>query len=245
MTRSLYLRLAAPVMTWGGSRVTPKDVDTAKIPTRTALEGLLAACLGVRRDQQFPAWLAGLRIAARQEHRPIIASDFQTIGPGEHALEHLQKFARMTRAKKPGPNDIVTRVDAGGNKFVIARRHLQDTEYLVSIRAGSGQDEAVVDTIHAAVHDPVFSPYLGRKANAPTFPLLIGVAEAGLITTAPAIRRPDDRDQDSVRTVSLASIAHTIEPEQRLEGIPVLDKTDWMTWWADHREPHATVEERP
>jgi CRISPR system Cascade subunit CasD len=231
--RSLYLRLAAPVITWGGSRVTPRRVDTAKVPTRTALEGMLAGCLGVPRGDQYPEWLSGLIISARQEHAPRVATDFQTVGAGVNSVDYLDRMARMTGGKGPARKDLLPQVDPQGNAFIINRQHLQDTEFLVSIRPGAGQDPGLVDTLYAAVHDPVFSPYLGRKANVPTFPFLMGVGEASLLTEAPVIRRRRDAD---TREVTLYPISHTTETGTTLPGIPTLAKQEWMDWWADHTE---------
>lgn len=235
VSRALFLRFSAPVMTFGTARISAHEISTSHIPTRTAVEGMIAGCLGIGRDQERPAWISQLSICARQETLPELATDYQTVGVGENAAGYGRRMRQMLSGEEAVQEDLIADVGSGVHKYIIHRDTLQDADYLVSIKAGEGQDEAVVDQLFEAFLDPVFSPYLGRKANPPQFPFLIGVAESGLIATAPTIRRPDDEGQ--TRTVRIYEVLHAADMDGR-GGIPapVVTMKDWMKWWSERIE---------
>ncbi|WP_436800660.1 transposase-like zinc-binding domain-containing protein [Trueperella pyogenes] len=50
---------------------------------------------------------------------------------------------------------------------------------------------------HRPIHDPVFSPYLGRKAFAPAFPFVLGMGDASAIYEIPSLRKPKRHSGDA------------------------------------------------
>ena len=75
---SLLLRLAAPLQSWGSdSKFEPRKTD--REPTKSGVVGLLAAALGLRRDDtEGLARLNGLRFAVRADQEGSLLVDFHT-----------------------------------------------------------------------------------------------------------------------------------------------------------------------
>lgn len=75
---TLLLRLAAPLQSWGSdSKFETRKTD--REPTKSGVVGLLAAALGLRRDDtEGLARLNGLRIAVRADQEGSLLVDFHT-----------------------------------------------------------------------------------------------------------------------------------------------------------------------
>ena len=73
---TLLLRLAAPLQAWGADSKF-ETRKTAREPTKSGVIGLLAAALGLRRDETEPLTrLAGLRFGVRVEREGQLLVDF-------------------------------------------------------------------------------------------------------------------------------------------------------------------------
>ncbi|OLT21195.1 type I-E CRISPR-associated protein Cas5/CasD [Pseudonocardia sp. CNS-139] len=73
---ALLLRLAAPLQSWGtSSRFTRRGTD--RVPSKSAVIGLLAAAEGIRRTESIEH-LLDLRFAVRTEQSGQVERDFQT-----------------------------------------------------------------------------------------------------------------------------------------------------------------------
>lgn len=155
MKTFLVLKLQGVMQAWGGH--TYEDFrHTELIPTRSALLGLLAACLGIDRNDsdRLEALAASVLIAVRMDREPLRITDFHTV----------------MEARK---------VDGKPNKFpVVSRReYLCDAEYTVSleIREDAAYD---ADALRQALEKPVYTPFLGRRSCPISRPLLEGIVEA-------------------------------------------------------------------
>ena len=75
---TLLLRLAAPLQSWGSdSKFETRKTD--REPTKSGVVGLLAAALGLRRDDtEGLARLNGLRFAVRADQEGSLLVDFHT-----------------------------------------------------------------------------------------------------------------------------------------------------------------------
>ena len=72
----LLMRLAAPMQSWGASsRFTRRE--TEMMPTKSGVIGMLAAALGIGRDEPLTRF-AGLRFGVRIDQPGTIMSDFHT-----------------------------------------------------------------------------------------------------------------------------------------------------------------------
>jgi CRISPR system Cascade subunit CasD len=165
MARFLILRLDGPMQAWGTH--TYEDYRPSNLfPTRSALVGLLGACLGIDRgDRKSLDLLAqsldftvrvdrmGWRPERSEGHcqvkkTPVKMTDYHTV------LE----ARRANRSPKPGET-IETR-----------REYLFDASFTVAV--GERRDAGLgLDSIAAALKKPVYTPFLGRRSCPITRPL--------------------------------------------------------------------------
>lgn len=174
---SLYLRLAGPYQSWAGARATGNHVNTAEIPTRSGITGLIAAALGAPRGQ-WPEWLEELDIVVRVDNAGRIEKDFQTINPRPEAQAFVERIWAASGQTGKAPSSFTP--DAQKGTSIVRRTYLAGAEFIVRV-----SHPEHLGTLAAAFAEPGFSPYLGRKAFAPSFPLLLGVGDDDLLEKAP------------------------------------------------------------
>jgi len=198
MTSTLLLRLAAPRQSWGG-HATQMYRPTEKVPTRTGLEGLLHAALGVARGESSPL-VTGLVMHVRVDRAGTVEEDYHAVTPPPADIAaSRQRAMRLSTRQKTRRTDFTVPLGAGtawivpgGIQPMISRRaYLADAEF---IAAFTGDDAAIAE-LDDAVRRPVFTPYLGRQAFAPAYPFHLGVRPGDGLTvlehlpsTAPAGR---------------------------------------------------------
>jgi len=158
MRRFLALKLQGVMQAWGGH--TYEDFrHTEMIPTRSALLGLLAACLGIdRKDTEALQTLAAsVRIAVRADR-------------AKHEPQRITDFHTVMEARK---------VDGKPNKFpVVSRReYLCDALYTVLIEVSKDR-EWTLERIREALEKPVYTPFLGRRSCPISRPLFEAEIEA-------------------------------------------------------------------
>ncbi|MDR3209089.1 MAG: type I-E CRISPR-associated protein Cas5/CasD [Oscillospiraceae bacterium] len=146
---TLLLRLAAPLQAWGLSRFNSRT--TEREPTKSGVIGLLAASLGIRRDEPLDELLP-LKFAVRVDQPGTFLRDFQT--------------AKATNEKNPTVTD---------------RYYLQDAVFVAAVEG----DGALLARLEAALLNPAFPLYLGRRACPPELPLVLGIRE---LTAEDALR---------------------------------------------------------
>lgn len=145
---TLLLRLCGPLQAWGVQSHF-QTRDTGTEPSKSGVVGLLAAALG--RDWSADITdIARLRLGVRVDQEGTLTPDLHTIADVRRANGDLK------------PRDITT------------RWYLADARFLVGL---SGELE-LLQTLHAALADPVWPLYLGRKACVPGEPPWL---EAGLL----------------------------------------------------------------
>lgn len=162
MPRYLMLKLAGPMQAWGGHSY--EDLRPShNFPTRSGLLGLLAACLGVDRDdaERQQDLARSLEFTVRSDWRkkkPVVKlADFHTV------LD-----ARKVDGK-PNPYPVVSR-----------REYLFDAQFTVAV-AHSGQGSFTLDEVESALRKPVYTPFLGRRSC----PLARPLFEAGVEAESP------------------------------------------------------------
>ncbi|MBN1135026.1 MAG: type I-E CRISPR-associated protein Cas5/CasD, partial [Anaerolineae bacterium] len=145
----LLLRLAGPMQSWGvQSRFTVRD--TGLEPSKSGVVGLLCAALGRKRTEPV-ADLVALTMGVRADQEGTMARDFHTAGR-EGILRASGKVERK-------------------NLVVSTRYYLADARFLVGLE---GQDLGLLRDLHAALRDPHWPLYLGRKAFVPGEPVWLG-----------------------------------------------------------------------
>jgi CRISPR system Cascade subunit CasD len=138
----LLLRLAGPMQSWGvQSRFGVRD--TGLEPSKSGVIGLLCAALGRRRHESVDD-LAHLSMGVRVDQEGILARDF-------HTAMHVLKAGGGIKDTEPS-----------------TRYYLSDARFLVGL---AGDDLSLLGRLQAALRDPVWPLYLGRKAFVPGEPI--------------------------------------------------------------------------
>jgi CRISPR system Cascade subunit CasD len=142
---TLLLRLVGPMQSWGTtSRFDERD--TGKEPSKSGVIGLVAAALGIDRENWADLEpICRLRMGVRHDRRGVPRRDYQT---------------------------AQSVISADGSKIhetaVTTRQYLADAAFLVGL---SGEDRTLLGRIHQALADPVWPLALGRKSYVPSEPI--------------------------------------------------------------------------
>lgn len=138
---TLLLRLSGPMQSWGlQSHFTIRD--TGREPSKSGLLGLVCAALGIpREDDAALMELVPLRMGVRVDREGKLSRDYHT------ALNVLKSGGGI---KNTEPS---------------TRYYLADAAFLVGLE---GNDLALLERIQAAIINPVWPVFLGRKAFVPS-----------------------------------------------------------------------------
>ncbi|NCJ05360.1 type I-E CRISPR-associated protein Cas5/CasD [Synechococcales cyanobacterium C] len=149
---TLLMRLRAPMMSWGDHSQFGHR-DSRREPTKSAVIGLLCAALG------RPRWepvhdLAALKMGVRVNKEGVLQRDYHTV----------QDNMR----------------DDGGkvNTTLSDRYYVADADYLVGLE---GSPE-LLSQLDAALQNPHWQLYLGRKSFIPSHPIRVGVVNLPLLS---------------------------------------------------------------
>ena len=168
--RFLVFRLYAPLSSWGDVAV-GEVRPTANYPSQSAVLGLLAAALGLRRDDE-DAHLAlrdgvGIVIGVLEEGR--LLRDYHTAQvPGRSSLK--KRPHRTRQDEMAVPKDEL-------NTILSTRDYRESAVSLVAIWEKPGA-AYTVGTIQQALLKPTFTLYLGRKSCPAALPLVPTIVEA-------------------------------------------------------------------
>lgn len=139
---TLLLRLVGPMQSWGTtSRFDHRD--TGKEPSKSGVIGLLAAALGIDRDD----WtnlepICGLAMGVRHDRAGEPKRDYQT------ALKIVSADGKKTHPTA-----------------VTKRDYLADAAFLVGL---ASEDHGLLKRTHAALRDPRWPLALGRRSYVPS-----------------------------------------------------------------------------
>lgn len=145
----LILRLEGALQSWGENAKWDAR-DTAALPTKSGIVGLLACALGWGRgDVRIAALYDKIQIAIRADRPGVRLTDYHTVTG--HPLRNAEGKPRST-----------------GNTIVTKRQYLQDASFLVVLQT----EEETVRMLEQALRHPVWCVYLGRKSCVPSRPVL-------------------------------------------------------------------------
>lgn len=144
---TLLLRLVGPMQSWGTtSRFDQRD--TGKEPSKSGVIGLLAAAMGIDREN-WPDLepLTRLAMGVRHDRPGVPKRDYQTAGCAT--------------------SDTIIKADGKPSKdgVVSQRFYLADAAFLVGLE---GDDRVLLDHVHGALSNPVWPLALGRKSYVPS-----------------------------------------------------------------------------
>ena len=161
---TLLLRLTGPMQSWGTtSRFDQRD--TGKEPSKSGVVGLLAAALGIDRNN----WedlepLTRLTMGVRHDRPGVLKRDYQT----------AQNIISADRSKVH-------------ETAVTTRDYLADAVFLVGLE---GRDRQLLERAQAALQSPVWPLALGRKSYVPAESVWLedGLIDAPLLTALTTYR---------------------------------------------------------
>ncbi len=148
---TLLLRLIGPMQSWGiTSRFGQRD--TGKEPSKSGVIGLIAAALGIDRENWADLEpLTRLAMGTRHDRPGIPKREYQTAGCA----------ATDTIIKADG-----TQSRNGG--VVSHRYYLADAAFLVGLEC---RERSLLERAHEALRDPVWPLALGRRSYIPSEPI--------------------------------------------------------------------------
>lgn len=170
----LVFQLYGPLASWGAAAV-GEARPTADHPGRSALIGLIAAALGIRRDDAAGQQSLGrsLQFGVKQMTPGTLVRDFHTI----QVPKRNRKMQYMTRKEE---------LAFPGNRLntIISRREYRcDGLWYVAVTL-TPQSDRTLSELADALRCPVYTPYLGRKACPLAAPLAPRIVKAAGLSEA-------------------------------------------------------------
>ncbi|WP_314731110.1 type I-E CRISPR-associated protein Cas5/CasD [Oribacterium parvum] len=133
--KTILLKFSGPLQSYGtSSHFQTRYTDY--YPSKSAVLGLLAACLGYRRDEEEKLReLSTLKFAVRIDQQGGLLKDYHIAMTDKEIVEIPQTY-------------------------VTNRYYLEDALFVVAL---SGMDE-LIDTLTKAIKSPYFQPFMGRRS---------------------------------------------------------------------------------
>jgi CRISPR system Cascade subunit CasD len=175
MTRFLVFQLYGPLASWGDVAV-GEVRPSALHPGRSGVLGLVAACVGLKReDEEAQTSLSrslGLAVLVRSSGTPVV--DYHTAQvPG-------QKRGRTYATRRD-------QLGYAGSELntILSRRHYRcDSFHVAALWEKQDRPVPTLSEVGAALNSPAFTPYLGRKACPCALPFAPRLVEASNLTEA-------------------------------------------------------------
>ncbi|MES9882617.1 MAG: type I-E CRISPR-associated protein Cas5/CasD [Sedimenticola sp.] len=172
MTDYLLFNLYGPMAAWGDTAV-GEFRPSHSHPTRTAVLGLVAAALGVTRDdeKQLLTLDSSCRIAVRLDSTGELLRDYHTtqVPPQQHKVRHY------TRRDELNTDKLHTTLSQ--------RDYRTDTAATIALSLLVGAD-ITLDKIKSALRHPALPLYLGRKSCPLALPLAPQIISADSLNAA-------------------------------------------------------------
>lgn len=160
MRTYLLFRLYGPMAAWGDIAVGESRPSQAH-PTRSAVLGLVAAALGLRRDDEaaHQALADGYAMAVCVDAPGELLRDYHTtqVPPARRGVHHATRRDELLGDKL--------------NTILSQRDYRMDALYRVALWPRNETAPYTLEALAQALAQPAFVLYLGRKACPPALPL--------------------------------------------------------------------------
>jgi CRISPR system Cascade subunit CasD len=192
MTSFLLFTLYAPLASWGEIAVGEARGSWDR-PSRSAVLGLLAAALGITREDQdgHDALDAGYGFAVRLDAGGASLMDY-----------HTAQTAAETEIKKAfGKERPQTRralLSVAERQTILSRRELREDALATACLWERQGARWPLEALRQALQRPVFTLYAGRKANAFGLPVGPAIMDADSLAGA-FTQRPPRRAEDAFK----------------------------------------------
>lgn len=167
---ALSFYIDSPMQSWGVSSKFQYR-ETNEFPTKSAVVGLIAAAMGIDKhaseevDRLQPIVKLRCTVVKLEKRAGSTTrlQDFHTVGGGYDKKESLyQKLSIPVKASGAPFGTVITR-----------RSYLTDASFAVLLDG----DSALLETVRAALLDPVWGVWFGRKTCLPATPLSPQIAD--------------------------------------------------------------------
>ena len=150
--KTILLKFSGPLQSYGtSSHFQTRYTDN--YPSKSAVLGLLAACLGYRRDEEEKLReLSTLKFAVRIDQQGGLLKDYHIAITDKEIVEKPQTY-------------------------VTNRYYLEDALFVVAL---SGMDE-LIDTLTKAIKSPYFQPFMGRRSLPVPVDFFLGVSAEDIL----------------------------------------------------------------
>lgn len=212
--KALVLSLRGVLRSWGATSL-GDDRWTEMRPTASAVIGMVGACAGIdRKDRDLcEAWYSSWDVVSAS------ATDWWSEGGGRMLPGIRQDYqtAKNSMDMSGGLND-----DA-----VVSRRgYLEESREAAAIVLRPDADEAFFDLAAAGLRQPVYTPYLGRRSNPLSEPML---ARDGVILDG-------DRDLIVDRVIDRLMAPGLMEGKITVDGLELQANAGWLSQWTSIAE---------
>lgn len=163
------------MVSWGDIAV-GGERHTSRNPARSAIVGLLAAALGIRRkeEERILELSRSICIGSKILATGTIIKDFHTVQvpKSDKKVTHYSRKSELSVS----PEKIST--------VLSIREYLCDSLAIVAVLLKDGNKSISLSEIQKALLEPVFQLYLGRKSAVPALPLQPQIIEAANLKDA-------------------------------------------------------------
>lgn len=244
MREFLIFRLYGMMASWGDITV-GEFRPTYDLPSKSAVMGLIAAAMGIRRDEEERQreLAAGYLTAVRIDRPGILMRDYHTIQVPPAGKGDVKYHFATRKDELAMPKDEL-------NTILSSRDYRCDAVYTICLWGRTASPPYPVAAIKTHLENPVFVLYLGRKSCPLALPVHAQIVKAeNLAEGLGAVRFPDD-----------PFIAHLL----RLTGIRIFwegdektgferehtmtrrdDPTSRKRWQFGNREEHSVIIKTP
>lgn len=182
MASYLLFTLRGPMQSWGGASSVGEKRLSAQHPSHSAVVGLIAAALGIRRDQTeaLDNLHQSLHLAVRQDRLSGILTDFHTVQSAKDMNKRFFYTRREEVKTKIGKLESL-------ETTLSSRVYLTDAAFIVCLwkaDANNVGNDYDLGALREALLAPRLTLYLGRKSCPVSCPLLPMIEEAPHIAEA-------------------------------------------------------------
>lgn len=213
MAEYLIFRLYGPLAAWGDIAVGEFRPSFAH-PSKSAIIGLLAAAIGIRRDEEErqKSLAESCSFAVRVDAMGILLRDYHTtqVPSARKGVTHY------TRRSELAVDDL--------NTILSSRDYRCDAAYTVAISVIDGAPHTVQE-LAIALQKPVFTLYLGRKSCPLALPLQPSIVKAATLREALESVAFSDEFSDMIATGS-AAVFWEEDEESGFERQQVITRRD-------------------
>ncbi|MBD3949622.1 type I-E CRISPR-associated protein Cas5/CasD [Tuanshanicoccus lijuaniae] len=186
--KTIILKLSGPMQSYG----TDSHFETRKTdfyPSKSAIVGLLGACMGLRRSDEKISELNDLNFAVRVDQPGKLLKDY-------HTAQSNKKNGEFERT------------------YVTNRYYLEDAIFIVAL---GSEDEKLIETLSTALQNPYFQPYLGRRSLPINADYFWGVKDQEIIAAIKSIpwQAVDNYKKNGTRKIPIYCDSNLIESNRK------------------------------